>query len=291
MPGSHDAGMSKLDGKTSGAIPLDTVTQNLDIAGQLEWGIRYFDIRPVMAGGHFKTGHYGKIGGFMQGGNGQSIDDIIREVNAFTANNKELVILHLTHAMDTDAGDRNYPPLSQAQWNSLLQQLSSLKYLHAAPAGTDYSQLKLSDLIGNGPAVFVICDTALPDGSEVNLGEYARRGFIHGNQYQIWNVLNTYADKANADKMIKDQLDKLKAHRTSPNSELFTLSWTLTGNVKGIIDSAQDVFPRLFEAHSLWEACSANTYPNIILIDAVSPDRRLTAFSIAISRHFAPRCS
>jgi len=289
MPGSHDAGMSKLDGKTTGASRTNTVTQNLDIAGQLRWGIRYFDIRPVIAAAHFKTGHYSKVKGFMQGGNGQSIDEIITQVNDFTGNNRELVILHLTHSMDTDAGDRNYPPLSQDQWNRLLDQLSSLKHLYAAPPGTDYSRLKLNDVLKTSAAVFVIVDSALPDGSEVVLGSHEGTGFIHGRQYDIYN---NYADTGNQDKMVSDQLAKLKQQRTSPDSGLFLLSWTLTtGATTSIIDKAQDVYPRMFQSQSVWDACSTNTYPNIIMIDAVSTDQRLTAFTIAINRYFAPKCS
>jgi hypothetical protein len=130
MPASHDAGMSKLDGKTSGADSLDTETRNLDIAGQLTYGARYFDIRPVIADGTFKTGHYSKVLGLYQGGNGQSIADIISQVNSFLAKNHKLVILDLSHDFDSDSG---YKELTQDQWNQLLKQLSTDSLLRQRP--------------------------------------------------------------------------------------------------------------------------------------------------------------
>jgi hypothetical protein len=118
MPASHDAGMSKLDGKTETSTTQNTVTQNLDIAGQLTYGARYFDIRPVIGGGIFKTGHYSKYDCCWNGGNGQSIDDVISQVNSFLAQNQELVILDLSHAYDSDTG---YNELTQDEWNQLIQ--------------------------------------------------------------------------------------------------------------------------------------------------------------------------
>jgi len=291
MPASHDAGMSKLDGKTFVATTQNTVTQNLDIAGQLTWGARYFDIRPVIGGGIFKTGHYSKVACCWDGGNGQSIADVISQVNSFLAQNQELVILDLSHAYDSDTG---YNELTQDEWNQLLQQLSGLNHRFVAPPGTqDLSLLTLRDFIGTSPAVVVIFDQ---DAANVNLGSYAGQGFYPSTQFSVYN---SYSDTDNADKMISDQLAKLKAQRPTPNSGLFLLSWTLTqqGGTsfdivgKSIIDLAQQVFPRLFNSNSLWDAMSHNTYPNFIMIDAWSPDMRLTAFVVALNKYFTSGCS
>jgi hypothetical protein len=86
MPGSHDAGISLLQAKTPFASKENTQTQVSDLYGQLMLGSRYFDIRPVLAnGGKFYTGHFGNILGLgnFQGGIGQSIDDIIENVNRY----------------------------------------------------------------------------------------------------------------------------------------------------------------------------------------------------------------
>ncbi|KAI9866105.1 MAG: hypothetical protein M1813_001666 [Trichoglossum hirsutum] len=213
MPASHDAGMSVLNGHTGGANEQNTVTQNLDIGGQLNSGARYFDIRPVIASGGFATGHYSDVSGVWQGGNGQSIDDIISRINSFLDRNQELVILSLSHTLDTDNG---YQKFSQGQWNQLLWKLSGLKYRYVAPAGTsDLSKLKLRDFIGAGPKVLLILDG---DAAKVNLGAFARQGFYNSSQL---SVFNTYSDTDNRDKMISDQLAKLKSRRPNTDAGLF----------------------------------------------------------------------
>lgn len=82
MPGSHDAGMYKLNGKTPVSTKQNTQTQILNIYDQLRRGSRYFDIRPVVGnGGQWLTGHYSKVVGVWQGANGESIDDMIADIN------------------------------------------------------------------------------------------------------------------------------------------------------------------------------------------------------------------
>ena len=291
MPASHDAGMSTLDGKTALATTQNTVTQNLDIAGQLTYGARYFDIRPVIGGGIFKTGHYDQVDCCWDGGNGQSIDDVISQVNSFLAQNQELVILDLSHAYDSDTG---YNELTEDEWNQLLQQLLALNYRFVAPPDTtDLSFLTLQDFIGTSPAVMVIFDQ---DAQNVTLGSYAGQGFYSSSQFSVYNQ---YSNTDNADNMISDQLAKLKAQRPNPDSGLFLLSWTLTQQAgtsldivgKSIIDLAQQVFPNLFNSNSLWDAMSPNTYPNFIMIDAWPQDMRLTAFVVAMNTQFTGRCS
>lgn len=289
MPASHDAGMSKLGGHTAFSDEQDTLTQNLDISGQLSSGARYFDIRPVIAGGHFVTGHYSKFGVWL-GGNGQSIDDIIHQINSFLDQNQELVILNLSHSLDTD---HDYRELTQDQWDQLLQKLSGLNHRFIAPPNTsDLSVLTLRDFIGTSPAVLVIFDQDVQD---IDLGSFAGQGFYNFSQFSIYNE---YANTDDAEKMIRDQLLKLKTQRPNPDAGLFLLSWTLTQQAgssfgvagKSIIDLAEKVFPKLFNSSSLWDALSKTTYPNFIMIDAWPEDRRLTAFVVAINKYFSGGC-
>ena len=84
MPGSHDAGMSKIDGKTPAASVDNTQTQFLDIYHQAIRGSRWFDIRPCLGnGGAHMLCHYGNVLGTSQGANGQSVQEAIDNVNAF----------------------------------------------------------------------------------------------------------------------------------------------------------------------------------------------------------------
>lgn len=117
MPGTHDAGMSTITGSTAFGGKCNGQTQTQNIGGQLALGSRYFDIRPAISefaqldnldgvadnllsgGGNYYTGHYGFVSPLnsWQGTNGESIDNIINDINSFTANNKELVIINLSH--------------------------------------------------------------------------------------------------------------------------------------------------------------------------------------------------
>jgi hypothetical protein len=174
VPASHDSGMSHFNGKTAFATPENTLTHYTDVAGQLQAGFRFFDVRPVISKGQFFTGHYSEIIGVWQGGNGQSIASIIDQVNAFLDKNKEMVIINLSHNLDTDNG---YTSFSQDEQDQLFKQLLRLKYRYVAPANArDLSTLKLNDIIGTGPAVLIILDNAQAN-EHMNAGSFPNQGF------------------------------------------------------------------------------------------------------------------
>lgn len=188
MPASHDAGMSQMNGNTVASNDADTLTQDTDIAGQLAAGFRYFDIRPVIHDGAFYTGHYSEILGSWQGGNGQSIASIITELNAFLSSHRELVILDLSHAYDTDSG---YTTLTAAQTLTLITQLQGISHLFAAPSGTtDLSLLPLNAFIANNPAVLIIFD----DPSTLSPPSTLPTGFYPNAQFSVYNSYANTAD-------------------------------------------------------------------------------------------------
>jgi hypothetical protein len=110
MPGTHDSGMSTIGSCTFLANELVTQTQTQGILGQLQRGARSFDIRPVISDGKFVTGHYSYLDALVstQGCNGQSIADIISDINSFTSGAAELIILGLGGDMNTDVGEPKY---------------------------------------------------------------------------------------------------------------------------------------------------------------------------------------
>ena len=124
-------------------------------------GSRYFDLRPVISGGVYKAGHYSYIDALnsWQGGNGQTIAEIIQQINAFTASNKELIILNLSHDYNTDAGNDPYRSFTQAEWDALFEQLAGLSNLWVAPGDpttVDLTTVKLNNFIGGGRAAVVV---------------------------------------------------------------------------------------------------------------------------------------
>ncbi len=271
MPGSHDAGMSSFGTHTTFATDDNTLTQCVDILGQLKLGARYFDVRPVIAGGEYLTGHYSSVdqlGGSWQGSNGQSVKSIIDDVNTFTENFKELVVLYLDGEKNTDVGNYSYRGFNQDEWNTLLQILAGgLNHLHVnADAAVDLTTLPFKSFIGSGEAAVVV---VLPD--SVELGAFDGKGFYRQKRFPVYNE---YANSNNLDTMASDQLTKMAAQRQKEELSFFVLSWTLTQ------DGNQAVFGpsirRLAETananlqNKLLPACSSNCYPNVIFMDNIS---------------------
>jgi hypothetical protein len=221
MPGTHDAGMGKItwaDNIPEPIISFFTQTQSYTIGGQLQFGSRYFDIRPEISMGGWWTGHYrGKLGA-----RGQSIASIIDDVNEFAANNQELVILNLSHATQTDD---NFRDLNQDEWNKLMKELLRLNkrfVLTDSSKTTDLSLLTLDELIGQGKAA-VICVVEAPSG--IVLGPYATQGFYLPSQL---NVRNEFTNTPDCVEMVKSQHHKLVNHMPAGDKRLFLISWTLT---------------------------------------------------------------
>ncbi|KAJ4377694.1 hypothetical protein N0V83_000523 [Neocucurbitaria cava] len=177
MPGSHDAGMSKFTPGTVGANFANTQAQYLDFSQQLMAGSRFFDLRPVISNGQWVAGHYSALENDVEdiwvGGNGQSITDMIKQINDFTAQYKELIIINLSHALDTD---NQYKNLSQDQWNRLFETLKGVnnRYLASNPGNHDFSNEVLGEFITDRASVFIVAQ--LP--SDITLGDYANQGFF-----------------------------------------------------------------------------------------------------------------
>jgi hypothetical protein len=290
IPGSHDSGMSTCTSGTAFAYDCNTITQTTGLLGQLQFGVRYFDVRPVISAGQYLTGHYGYISQIdsWQGANGQSIQSIINDINTYTASNKELVIVYLSHDLNTDLGNASYAPFTQDEWNALLSQLKGINNLFIAPNPTtiDLTTLTLNDFIGgNRAAVLVIVE---PSGSGISLGDYANQGFYSASNFPVYNQ---YSNTNDLNQMASDQLAKMKAQRPNPNSSYFLLSWTLTqnptqattcflGTADSILDLANQANPQLYSM--LLPTCSEQCYPNIIYTDNIQTSD-IAAMAMAVN--------
>ena len=270
IPGSHDSGMSERGADTAFAHDCNVITQTTNILGQLEYGARYFDIRPVISAGKYFTGHYGKIPGSWQGANGQSISSIIGQINYFTAAYNELIILNISHDRNTDVGADSYRPFTQEEWNGFFSLLTALSHLYVAapdPINVQLTDLSLGSFIGNGkPAVVIVIEP------ECDLGEYAHKGFYKKRNY---NVYNNYSNTNDLNEMINDQIRKMQEQRPDPNATYFLLSWTLTQSdgeatfcYLGVADSILTLANKANSAtQDVLKYCTPQTYPNIFFID------------------------
>ncbi|MFD2036955.1 hemopexin repeat-containing protein [Belliella marina] len=265
IPGSHDAGMYKRNGGTTFGKDCNTLTQTLSIGGQLANGSRYFDIRPVIHDDQYYTGHYTKaLDMTWQGANGESIADIIKEVNGFTSKRKELIILNLSHDYNTDVGNTSYRKFNEEEWTGLFGQLSKINGLLHSEAN-DLTHIKLNDLIADGSKVIIVIEGL----NKSKLGKYYQKGFFTSCEF---NVYNQYADTNSVSQMMVNQIKKMKENP----SAYFLLSWTLTQsdgeaagcflfpNVDSILDLAKTANANLYRA---FHQVSSSLYPNIVYID------------------------
>lgn len=276
MPGSHDAGMSMLKPGTIGAHFANTQTQYLDFYQQLMAGSRFFDLRPVISGGQWVSGHYSAleldVEDIWLGGNGQLIADIVRQVNDFTSQYKELVIINLSHTLDTD---NEYKDLTQDQWNKLFDILKGInnRFTVTSPGNTDFSNNVLGDFITDRASVFVIAQ--LPNG--ITLGNYANQGFYSGANFPFYDSYSNTNNRAN---MESDQFRKLKENRnlvsdsSARKDKFHVLSWTLTQQPedvlnfdKAIMNMAADTFDDLVS--EAWNAFTPESFPNVLYVDAL----------------------
>lgn len=289
VPGSHDAGIFEFNEGTGGASALNTVTQITDIGDQLKYGSRWFDIRPVISGGAWKTGHYSWTFGSWRGGNGQDIKSIIAQINTFTEKNNELIILDVTHGLYTDdwAGEHD-SGLTQDQWDGLMEELLTLNN-RVTDTGNieDLTRLRMDQLIQDRAAVLVVIDDAAKDGKTVDTSRFADQGIFNRTQFPLYN---RYSDENVQEIMIQDQLSKLEKNRPSPTSTMFLLSWTLTQHnpVLPIVENSEGANRALPEL--LWPALSSETYPNVLCVDAYPDNADIVALAISIILYFARTC-
>ena len=271
ITGSHDSGMSVYTSGTAFSHDCNTLTQSKNIQGQLSAGIRYFDIRPVISAGHYYTGHYGHIDQISswQGANGQSIQSIVSDVNAFTAHNDELVILNLSHTLNTDVGNYAYRAFTENEWDGLFELLSGINHLYITDnkPDIDLTALTLNNFVSDGSAVLIIVED-----NNVSLGARSGQGFYHYNNF---NVFNSYADSNNLKTMADDQIEKMKQ---KSGQDYFLLSWTLTQNgteattcALGVASSIKDLANEANQnlAYLLYPNISPTQFPNIIYEDNV----------------------
>jgi hypothetical protein len=276
MPGSHDAGMSTFTGGAGGASYINTQAQYLDFAQQLMAGSRYFDLRPVLSGGQWVSGHYTvlktEFGNFGLGGNGQSLADIIQQVNDFTSKYNELVIINLSHTLDTD---NRYVDLTQAQWNELFDTLKGIndRFTVKNPGTTDFSNKVLGDFITNRASVFIVA--RLPSG--ISLGDYANQGFYSDVHFPLSDY---YSDTNDRTTMKADQFRKLRDDRNvvadaaTRRDTFHVLSWTLTQQAedvllydKAILNMGAAAFDDLVS--EAWNQFTPQSFPNVLYVDAL----------------------
>lgn len=186
MPGSHDAGMSKIDGHTGSGSASNTQTQVLDFYGQLLRGSRLFDIRPCLGnGGAQHLCQYSKVALNSQGGNGIKVDEAIEMINRFMKEYPgELVILDLNDecAYDSDFPALEYPRLTADQWTPIWQKFRNNIDKPCRGFGGDLTSITINEFIGDGAGCVITLLRGSIPGISTSTADPSK-GFYHRDSF------------------------------------------------------------------------------------------------------------
>ncbi|RSL48410.1 hypothetical protein CEP54_012939 [Fusarium duplospermum] len=180
VPSAHDAGTYHLRFGTVGGGKNVVLTQTKSMLDQLHLGVRHLDIRATYAilpdSFHdplngtrtgWYCGHYTpqgqKFGIGWQGGSGASIDELVQQVNEYTRDHAELVILKISHVVVLRHSKlwAIEDPLTLGHVTSLMQSLGQLEYLFKATNASGGKEKPLNDytlneFVGTGQAAVVV---------------------------------------------------------------------------------------------------------------------------------------
>ncbi|KAJ2981303.1 hypothetical protein NUW58_g6721 [Xylaria curta] len=261
MPGTHNSGMHKVTERFGPLPPPNSavVCQTGSVWDQLRHGIRCFDIRPVVSKDKgYYTGHFSP----PWGATGQSIRDVVNNVNDFTYNNAELVILSMSHDMILD---KQFTSFGRAEWDGLFRELDRLTHRFYTDPRRDLSKLKLKEFTGNAKAAVIV--TFDFDRGKY-LGDREGQGYFYRDSLPVYD---SYANKMVPKEVVQDQIKKLHEQRTNPDDQMFVLGWAVTQQdwteiLKDLVEIGHSgMNPRL--GGDLYDQCSSKVYPNILSMD------------------------
>ncbi|KAI1269755.1 PLC-like phosphodiesterase [Xylariaceae sp. FL1019] len=296
MPGTHNSGTGRIT-RTAFGTPNSAIScQSGSVWDQLRLGVRFFDIRPCWSkSGGYATGHYSEnstpLGKKVFGGSGQTIADIVNNVNDFTYNNAEVIILNISHDQNLDDGVASWP---NSWWSDFCDtELDRLTHRFCTDGNGDLSNMKLDEFIGQGRAA-VIVRFAFKR-SEGHLGHREGNGYYYADSLPLFDE---YADNMDPREVIKHQLGKLNEQRVNPNRQMFILSWAQTQKTFGDVAESYAktgssltalgkwaMAPRL--GYDLIPHTSSKVYPNVLALDGVDTTQGVAA-AIAINLRAQP---
>lgn len=278
MPGSHDAGMSTIDGHTAHSDWSNTQTQWLDLYGQLVRGSRFLDVRPCLGnGGQQHLCHYSPnvAASGSQGANGIKVDAAIEMINRFMKDHPgELVIIDLNADCGYDSDNRsapgaNYPRLTNEQWEPIWKKFRD-GFDKPCDVGNpnDLTDLTMNDYIGDGKGCVLTVARSIggaqPDPKK---GFYSSDSFPTSGKFSETDDYKFLADdqiaRLTMNRAVKDPKDK------ENKDTFFVLHWETTIKASDLLTSiaeraASTQSPLFWYAYNHFTPLS---YPNVIYVD------------------------
>jgi hypothetical protein len=216
LPASHDSAMY-----TEG-ISLLGQTQKLSLYGQLNNGIRWFDLRPRWTGSKFVVSH-----GIIDG---PDLSDVLTDIARFAdEGRRELILIKLSHFDNID--NTVYEKLTKQITDAIGTWLVT-----EVPAGKRLADVTLAEYTAEKkkPAIIVVVDGNYAI-DKPKKGLWVYRDWQSGDPARgDLRVYDVYSDKIHFDEMAIDQGAKFANYngmcKNAPTvpCDLFLLSWTLT---------------------------------------------------------------
>lgn len=223
LPASHDSSMYR-----SGPIESLARTQDLSIFDQLEYGIRYFDLRVRWTGSKFVMFH-GPV-------DGPDLADILEGFKRYANfGHKEVAILKFSHFKDIDN-------TIYKQFTTQVNDAIGKWLVKSKVAGKRLAQMTLNEYVSNGTALLAVVDDDYAI-AEPKAGFWVYRdaewdGDAHGSGYDPavgdLRVYDVYSNTIFIDTMVENQRAKFAAYKgtcarnPAVPCDLYLMSWTLT---------------------------------------------------------------
>ncbi|KAL4973438.1 PLC-like phosphodiesterase [Aspergillus desertorum] len=284
MPGTHDSGMSTISGKiVSIGSAANTQTQGLNIYDQLRVGARWFDLR-IMSVHQSDTTDYDfwaahvndETADIPVGNTGESLNDIISEVNRFTSENPgEIIILKLRYLI----GIKRLPG-GAIRWDTAIANkfFTELKKVNNRCPNLDttieFQRQKASYFMdrnnGDGCVLFLLDGSNIPSGvlsSSPSDGVYPA---------SVMTVNDHWSNLATTQPVAEDQIAVWSAiNRVSPfTSDQFLISqWLVSADaLQTTALTIQNIAIMPTNPALYWagvNAMSPTRWPNVLLVDYI----------------------
>lgn len=263
LPASHDSGMY-----TRG-LSIVAKTQQLSIRGQLDNGIRYFDLRPKYDAGDDRFDiHHGGV-------EGPTLADVLEQIRDFAPGRSELIIIDFSHF--EDFGTNNVSHVYDRFTAEIESALGTWMYKNK-PANTRLADLTLNDYVSSTSSILVCIDDDFAIKYPKSGFWLFRNSIAKNSSLGDLRVFDQYADQMDYEDMAKDQIEKYEAYdgmchpveggQVSP-CDLFLLSWTCTSIVgAGVWQISKDPNRHLGQVMATLDIPNIRGFiPNLLYVD------------------------
>lgn len=284
MPGTHDSGMSRISGKINsiGSSP-NTQTQGINFYDQLRTGARLFDLRVGSIHKNDNTADYSywtlhvnnERGDVAIGNSGESLDDVINEVNHFLAENPGEIIFFRVRYM---IGIRETPMGGPIFWdakqvNDFFGQLKRINNRCSnLDTNTKFNEQPAKYFMdqngGNGCVLFLL--------DQGNFQGNVPRDSVADGIYKsdVMDVWDNWSNMDNTEKVANDQVADWKTvHRGGDNDRFLISQWLVSANaITTTALTIQNIAIQPTNPALYWMGInnmSPESYPTVSLIDYI----------------------